>query len=230
MKLRLSFALLSVLVVGALFAPGAQAQMVALIDYVGFGWEDGGVPPSNPGDVFAITATATQLSSLFGIDLVGEEVTVYIYDLVSTGGIPNVPAPGFTTINYVGGMIEVYEDPSMDHTWGVFPPDPANDIPTFTNGTLLFQGAFNNFVLFLDSNGAGGFEGTVDGIATTVAELCLDPVDCAYTFGGAFGPDVGAQLPPGTDYDLQIDGTLEVDAAIPTEVSSFGAVKALFQN
>ena len=62
----------------------------------------------------------------------------------------------------------------------------------------------------------------------TSAAICDGLADCAYTFGGAFSRDVGAQIPDG--YDLQIDGTLEVDSAVPTTPTSFGAVKSLFRN
>jgi hypothetical protein len=227
MNHRLLLAFLSIFALGVLLTPAASAQSVALIDYVGYAWEDGGIPPSFPGDILAINAVATQMDPLFNIDLVGEEVTIYIYGLISTGEIADVPAPGFTTTSYVGGTIEVYEDPLMDHDWGaLFGGDPAGDVGTFNNGALLFQGDFTSFVLFLDSSGAGSFEGTVDGVVSTVAELCTDPVDCAYTFGGAFGQGV----PDGSGYHLQIDGTLEVDAAVPNDVASFGAIKALYQD
>ena len=61
-----------------------------------------------------------------------------------------------------------------------------------------------------------------------MAQLCDGLSDCAYTFGGAFTRDTGAQIPDG--YHLQIDGTLEVDAAVSTVHSSFGAIKALYED
>lgn len=217
-----AFLFAMVLVIGA--SP-AFAQNVILMDYVGFGWEDGGIPHSDPGDVLQITATATDLDALFGVDLSVEEATIYIYDLVSTGEFVD-GSSGWTYIAYTGGTIEVYEDPSNDHDWGTFPPNAL--LTTFTNGTLLFEGAFTDFTLTLTSQGAGGYEGNIDGVGGTVAQLCDGVSDCAYTFGGAFTRETGAQIPDG--YDLQIDGTLEVDAAVPTESLSFGAVKALYDH
>jgi hypothetical protein len=207
----------------AVAAGPAAAQMVALIDYVGYGWEDGGVPPSDPGDVLQIAAIADALDPVFGVDLGTDEVTIYISGLTSTGGFVD-GFTGWTIIGYVGGTIEVYSDPAKDHDWGVFPPNGTTP-STFTNGTLLFQGAFTDFTLILTAAGAGSYDGNIDGIGGTVAELCTD---CAYTFGGAFTSDTGAQIPDG--YHLQIDGTLEVDSAVKTTQTGWGALKALYQN
>lgn len=217
-------------VVLCIFAVPASAQMVILMDYSGFAWEDGGLPHSNSGDVLSITGVATALDPLFGVDLGVSEATIYIYDLVSMGEVYD-PVSGFTFIGYTGGTIEVYQDFSNDHDWGVFPPNPELD--TFTDqsvgfsGSLLFSGDFTDFSLTLNATGAGFYEGNIDGVGGTVASLCDGGAGCAYTFGGAFTRDTGAQMPDG--YDLQIDGTLEVDAAVPTEILSFGAIKALYE-
>jgi len=200
-----------------LFAIPASAQLVAVIDYVGFGWEDGGFPTSDPGDVLEVYAVGTSLDPIFGVDLGTEEVTVHLYDLVSAG---EVDVSGNTVISYVGGMIDVYSDTAMDADWGTFPPAGATG---WTNGTKILAGAFNDFTLVVNGFGAGAFEGNIDGIGGTVAELCNN---CEYTFGGAFTKDTGAQIPDG--YDLQIDGTLEVDTAVSTTQTSFGKIKSLY--
>ena len=203
-------------------ATPAAAGQIILMDYTGFGWESGGVPISNPGDVFAITAVAVSYDPLFGVAPSSQEVTIFIYDLISTG---EVPVGGDTYIAYTGGKIEVYEDAILDHDWGTFPPNGLQS--TFTNGALLFEGDFTDFGLQLTASGFGVYEGTIDGVGGTSAAICDGLTDCAYTFGGAFQREI-AQVPDG--YDLQIDGTLEVDAAVPATVSSFGAVKSLFNN
>jgi hypothetical protein len=159
---------------------------------------------------------------MFGVAPSSQEVTIVIYDLVSTGEFP-VGSDVF--IAYTGGKIEVYEDAILDHDWGTFPPNP--ELSTFTNGSLLFEGNFTDFGLQLTASGIGVYEGTIDGVGGTSAAICDGLSDCAYTFGGAFQREI-AQVPDG--YDLQIDGTLEVDSAVPTTVSSFGAVKSLFGN
>jgi len=202
-----------------LFALPASAQLVAIIDYVGFGWEDGGFPSSNPGDVLEVYAIATAVDPLFGVNTATHEVTVHIYDLVSTGEFLD-PFSGFTFVGYAAGMIDVYADPTQDSDWGTFPPAGASG---WTNGTKILAGAFTDFTLVVNGSGAGAFEGNIDGIGGTVAELCSG---CEYTFGGAFTKDTGAQIPSG--YDLQIDGVLEVDAAVSASQTSFGRIKALY--
>lgn len=204
------------------FALPVMAQQVILLDYSGFAYETGGIPHSDPGDVLVITGVATMLDDLFGVDLGVSEATVYIYGLSSTGEV--VDGYGNLLIGYTGGSIEVYEDPSNDHDWGINPPNA--ELATFQNGTLLFSGNFTDFNLTLTPSGAGGYSGNIDGVGGTVANLCDGSADCAYTFGGAFTKDTGAQIPDG--YDLQIDGTLEVDAAVPVDDTSFGAIKALY--
>ena len=52
--------------------------------------------------------------------------------------------------------------------------------------------------------------------------------DCAYTWGGAFTNESGAQIPDG--YDLQIDGLFELDGAVADEHSTWGDVKSLYAN
>lgn len=205
----------------ALSTSAAFAQSYAYIDYVGFGWEDGGVPTSNPGDELQLLLVADQIDAIFGVDLSSEEATMYIYGLTSTGEVPI--GGGSVMIGFTGGTIEVYEDPAQDHDWGSV--NPMSYVGSFTNGNLLFQGQFTDFTLFLDSFGAGAFDGVIDGIGGTVATTCTD---CAYTFGGAFTRDTGAQIPDG--YHLQVDGQLEVDRTVSTETSSWGSVKSLFRN
>ena len=222
MKRKLTMAV-AVSLAAAFVAVPAFATTVALVDYVGFGWEAGGVPPSNPGDVLQIAAVADQIDPIFGVNLGTEEATIFIYGLNSTGQYVD-PFTGWTIIGYTGGTLELYQDPANDHDWGVFPTN-ATVPSTFTNGGLLFRGAFTSFTLILDGIGGGSYEGTLDGVGGSAVALCTG---CAYTFGGAFTRQVGAQIPDG--YDLQIDGTLEVDRAVPNETMGWGAVKALYQN
>ena len=220
-------ALFAIALVFAVAAP-ASAQNVILMDYSGFSYETGGLgdgAPSNPGDVLVITAVADQYDELFGVDPLSQEVTVYIYDLVSDGGLVD---GDFLRIAYSAGRIEVYEDAVLNHDWGTNPPN--TELSTFTDGQLLFEGEFTRFNLDLaiagTAEGSGVYSGDIDGIGGTAANLCDGAADCAYTFGGAFGKPIAVQLPEG--YDVQIQGTLEVDAAVPTTTDSFGAVKSLF--
>lgn len=205
----------------ALCASGASAQ-VAVMDYLGFGWEDGGLPPSNPGDALQIAAIANAADPIFGLNLGIEEATIYVYGLTSTGEIPD--GFGNTIIAYVGGTLEVWRDPAENADWGVFPPN-ATAPSTFMDGSLLLQANFNDFILVLTPGGAGAFEGHLDGVAGALIQACTD---CLYTWGGSFDTNAGAQVPDG--YDVQIDGVLEIDESISTDHESFGALKALYGN
>lgn len=209
-----------VLLVAALISVPALAQEpTSNIDYVGFAWEDGGILPSDPGDILCVSAVGTTIDPIFGVPIdASNEVTIYISGLVSTGGID---MGTFTMVGYTAGHIEVYADSPIDHDWGVFPPNA--ELSTFLNGTLLFEGDFTDFTLYLTDAEAGSYNGNIDGIGGTIAEACSD---CAYTFGGLFGKGAGAQLPDG--YHLQIDGTLEVLNSVGSTDTSWGAVKALY--
>lgn len=206
----------------ALFAVPATAQ-VATIDYFGFGWEDGGIPSSNPGDVLEFTGVADFVDPLFGVSLAAVEVTFHASGLVSTGEIPI--GGGTVVINYVGGSLDVYVDAAKNADWGVFPPN-ATSPSTFMDGTLLFGGGFTSFTLFLAADGSGAYEGTLDGLAGTI--LGGGCSGCGYTWGGAFAAASGAQIPAG--YDLQIDGEFEVDAAVSNQDMGWGRVKSLYGN
>ncbi len=213
---------LAALVAGALAASPALAQ-TAIVDYVGYGWESGGVPPSNVGDALQIAAVADVIDPMFGVNLASEEATIFIYGLTSAGEFTDVNT-GWTIISYNGGTLELYSDPARNRDWGTFPPNGS--VPsTFTDGTLLFRGAFTSFTLIFTGPGAGTYEGNLDGVGGSAVQLCSG---CAYTFGGAFTRGTGAQVLEG--YDLQIDGTLEVNRAVPRETTGWGALKALYRN
>ncbi len=189
------------------------------IDYIGYGWEDGGFLPSNPGDVLEVTAVATGADPVFQIDFGVDELTFHMYDMVSTGEIPI--GGGTIMINYVGGYLDIYRDPAQNADWGVN-PSPA----TFTDGVLAFHGSFNSLTFFYTADGNGAFEGYLDGLSGEVIdEVC---VGCAYTWGGSFTQAAGAQIPAG--YDVQIDGVFELDGAVADEQSTWGDVKSLYGN
>lgn len=196
---------------------------VASLDYVGYGWEDGGFPPSDAGDVLNFVGVVTSGDLIFGLEPGVHETTIHLYDLVSTGGIDI--GGGNTMFNYVGGMLDIYTDPTFNAAWGTLPPN-ATAPSTFNDGTLFFRGAFTSCVLFMTSAGGGSYEGTLNGISgTLIDDFCED---CVYTWGGAFTAGVDAQLPEG--YDLQMDGIFEIDISVASETTSWDNMKALFRN
>jgi len=193
------------------------------IDYLGYGWETGGFLPSEAGDVLYFTCSAGAIDPVFGVDLGTEEVTFYMYDLVSTGEIDT--GGNNVMVNYSGGYLDIYRDAAQNADWGTYPPN-ATSPATFTDGTLLFRGAFTSMTVFVNIVGNGAFEGALDGIAGEIlSEVCQD---CAYTWGGTFLKGTGAQIPDG--YDLQVDGLFELDGAVANEESTWSGVKSLYGN
>ena len=192
---------------------------VAAIDYYGYAWETGGFPPSNPGDDLVFTCVGDAADPLFGVDLVNEELTLYMSAMTSSG--ENDIGGGVLRIDYTGGTLEIYRDAGMNADWGINPPN-ATSPSTFIDGTLFFQGTFNSMTVFLSPDGSGSYEGSLNGIGgTMINEICND---CVYTWGGSFISP--AQILEG--YDLQVDGVFEIDQTVSAEESSWGSVKALF--
>jgi hypothetical protein len=217
--MRKSITLMALLLVVA-FAIPAFGQ-ASDIDYLGYAWETGGFPPSDPGDVLVFTGVGNAADPVFGVDLTTEELTFYMYDLVSTGSVDI--GGGTLMINFTGGYLEIYRDAAMNADWGIAPPN-ATSPSTFIDGTLFFLGSFNSMTLFLTTAGDGSYEGSLDGIGgTMIDDVCTG---CVYTWGGNFTPPSGAQIPDG--YDIQVDGVFEIEEAVSTEGASWGSVKALF--
>ncbi|MFQ5601066.1 MAG: hypothetical protein ACE5G2_11005, partial [Candidatus Krumholzibacteriia bacterium] len=160
-------------------------------------------------------------------NLATDEVTIWVTDLVSTGQVDI--GFGFLSISYTGGIIEVWQDPSKDHDFGISPPN-ATVPSTFTNGSLFLGGVFNSFVLFFDTNtGSGAYEGSIaftsgSGL-TTVQGIQGD----GFTFGGVLDSTAsGGAVPQG--YDLQVDGVIEVVVEVAVEETTWGKVKSLYHN
>lgn len=207
--------------VGALI-PATSAQGIEIADYVGYAWETGGFPPSNPGDELKFVGVADAVDPLMGVDLATEEVTFYVYGLISTGASVDDPAPGFTTYYYTGGMLEVYRDAAKNAAYGTTPPNLTAP-STFTDGTLLLKGSFTSFAITYDLFGNGSYGGPADGLS---GELITSCTGCIFTWGGSFTNDVGAQIPDG--YDLQLDGILDIDSAVPSPSTDWGTIKSKY--
>ncbi len=200
----------------------SPAGAIVVGDYIGYGYETGGFLPSDAGDELVFTAVATAANPVTGADLGIQEMTFYAYGLISDG--QTVDSSGNTTVNYTGGKLKVYLDGSQNADWGTNPPNTTSP-STFSDGALLFEGDFTNFVIVIQADGAGAYEGNLDGVAGTLLDSTCS--ECGYTWGGAWTTDAGAQTIDG--YDLQIDGKFDLLEAVPTETDSWGAVKSTFQ-
>jgi hypothetical protein len=198
----------------------AQAQN-ALIDYQGYSWETGGFPASDPSDVLSIVGVVDSLDSRFGVNLLLDEVTLHVTDLVSNG---QVLSGNLLTVSYTGGTINLYRDPSRDHDYGVNPPN-ATAPPTFVNGSLFLSGTLTNFFMAYDlSTGTGAYEGQANFTGGSgLATLNLLNAN-GYTFGGTLR---NGSVPQG--YDLQVDGVIEVEVRVGVEPSSWSHIKDLYR-
>ena len=189
---------------------------------MGWGWETGGFPTSEPGDELHFLGVTSYLDPEFEIDLGVDELTLHVHGLISMGEIDL----GFMKrINYPGGYLELYQDSAKNADWGTYPPN-ATGPGTFADGELYFAGEFTEFHINYRTDGSGSFSGYLNGLSGTMIEGGCS--ECVYTWGGAFGRESSSQVLDG--YDLQMDGVLEIDGAVASEPVSWDSVKALFNN
>jgi hypothetical protein len=77
----------------------------------------------------------------------------------------------------------------------------------------------------MTAGGGGSFEGTLNGLGGEIlGDLCTD---CAYTWGGTFTQETGADIPAG--YDMQMDGELLIEGSVANEFETWSGVKNLFR-
>jgi hypothetical protein len=195
---------------------------VDIIDYQGYAWETGGFVPSNVNDVLNIVGITDNIDAVFGIDLNIEEVTIHATGLVSTGQVPL--GGGVIAVSYAGGTLQVWQDPAMNHDYGINPAN-ATAPSTFIDGALLFGGFFTNFVLYFDTvNGVGSYEGNVTWTAGSGLAMYQNN---GFTFGGVLNSAASSgSVPQG--YDLQADGIIEVNPIIAVEDKTWSGVKSLY--
>ena len=209
-----------------LVAGGAQADS-ALIDYLGYSYETGGMLPSNPGDALTILGLVDNLDPRFGVNLLTNEVTLVASGLISSGQVDI--GGGYLSIAYTGGTLNLYNDPSMDHDYGTNPPNGTAP-STFSNGTLFLGGTFDNFFLYFDtSTGTGGYEGYLSFTAGSGLAALSQINSPGYTFGGVLNSTAAPGINIPTGYDLQVDGVLEVGPFVGVQPMSWGAVKEMFR-
>ena len=213
-------------VLAALLMAGSAQADVALIDYQGYSYETGGFPPSAAGDALTIVGIVDDLDTRFGVDLQTTEITVVASGLVSDGQVDI--GGGIWSIVYTGGALNLYEDPTPDHDYGVNPPNGTAP-STFSNGTLFLGGTFDSFLLYFDTaTGTGGYEGYLT-FALGSGLAALSQISAlGYTFGGVLtSAAAGGNVPTG--YDLQVDGVLQVGPFVAVQPMSWGAVKEMFR-
>ena len=108
-------------ILALLAAPLAWAQNLDELDYDGFMWETNSFPPSSPGEMLHLCAVVNSISPESGLDLTTSELTMWAWNLASTGQADF--GGGFIGITYVSGMIELWHDPAMNANYGTHPPN-----------------------------------------------------------------------------------------------------------
>jgi hypothetical protein len=210
----------------SIFGSAAFAQTVTpIIDYQGNAWETGGIPPSNPGDIFSIAAVVDALDPIFAVNLATTELTLWVTNLQSTGQVDI--GGGFLATTFVGGDIQLWDDPSKNRSYGINPPN-ATVPSTFTDGTLFLGGILTSFILFYDtSTGSGAYEGNIIFNAGSALSTVTGIQGDGFTFGAVLDTQAtGGNVPEG--YDFQIDGVIEVTIIVAVEKTTWGQVKSLY--
>jgi len=196
-----------------------------IIDYQGYAWETGGFTPSNANDMLNIVGITDNVDAIFGVNLGTEELTIWVTNLVSTGQVPL--GGGVIAVNYVGGDIQVWQDPAMNHDYGINPPN-ATAPSTFVDGSLLLGGMFTSFVLYFDTvNGVGSYEGNVVWSAGSALGTINGIQNDGFTFGGVLNNAAASGTVP-DGYDLQADGVIEVNVVVGVEDKTWSGVKSLY--
>lgn len=205
----------------ALFAMGSSAiaQQNQILHVSGHSWEDGGFPPSNPGDVAYIVGDLNDIEDPLVWDTANYSYTFYVRSLVAIGE-SNVG--GTRVAPYTGGLFTIYVDwlPS-NGDFGINPPNLTSP-STFTDGISVYlDGFFQDFTLtYNDLTQSGSFTGTLNFTGGDVFPLLTA------TTGWTFGANLAGVSPTG--YDLQMNGDVFL-AVVGVEDESWGGIKSLYR-
>ena len=185
-----------------------------------------GNPLSGVGTVSKFDAPFTDLDAMDPT----KEYTIYLYGLTSLGTV-TTGSPGlqFYSTSYAGGTIEIYEDLSPDHDYGVNPPNGTAP-STFTDGLMILRGNFTRFVV--ETNDFTQFQvGNAEGDITWTGGSLLartnqggEPCPGLFTGGLTWRPTL---LIPG--YLFRHDGKIDLNCPVPAAPSSWGKIKANYR-
>ncbi len=228
------FIVLGTLAVGCLaLITGAQAQ-TTLLNFTSFMYESDntpgvqGFPPSAPGDVLRAVGFVESIVPDLDWDTGQVQLTVYFNDLISIGEVDL--GGGVYYIVYTGGTLDIvaqrYDAP--DYTAPQYGTDPPNATApsTFIDGEVYLRGSFYNFYMtYMPGMSIGNFEGHLNWTGgTQLNSLFTDPQ--GYTVAGTVDASA-APVPAG--YDLEADGYISFDAAIPADEATWGQLKNLYR-
>jgi len=159
-----------------------------------------------------------------------KEYTIVISGLVSQGTVPtNIGIGNVFNTEYSGGSIQIYEDLSPDHDYGVNPPNLTAP-PTFADGTLLLTGSFTSFHTLTNDftlHQSGNAEGEINWTGGSLYNLTFrggEPCPGLFTGGLTWKPSVLLQ-----GYLFRHDGKIDLNCPVAAEASTWGKIKASYR-
>ena len=161
-----------------------------------------------------------------------KEYTIHAYNLISAGTTSlGPPSTTFYTTNYLGGVIEIYEDLSPDASFDANPPNAG--VPgDFTDGTLILSGVFmsfytetNNFTQFQIGHSEGNIVWT-GGLYFPLMHEEGGDEPCPGLYTGALTWRAGTVT---TGYLFRHDGKIDFNCPVSSRPSTWGAVKKLYR-
>jgi hypothetical protein len=202
-------------------APAARSD-TAFFDCYGFSYLEG--DPFTAGTLVTIPLlfNEDQPHPVFGLDLVHNEYTVLITDLVISGVQNN---GGVQVVTYSGGRISVYEDPARNARWTPWPPNGV--VPgVFADGTALLTGSFRDCVLVFDTGSeVGSVQGHLDFTGGTRLHDVVSP-DGWFLLGGTT-TNPAWDIPDG--YDMAWDTQLIPPSTVATQPATWGRIRSLYR-
>ncbi len=229
MKLRIAVITAALLATASV---AAQAQYQFITDYYGFSWENGA--HWTAGTEWKMDGILDDIIPPLTADFGANEYTYYMSGnsqsgpavQVGSGIDPRNGAYVIYQIVYTGGRLDVYEDPSKDHDWGINPTNGTSPA-TFINGTLYLGATMSNTVFYITKYTSTGYE-----LGSFEADLTFDSGShlfqigsvgsSGYTFAGLTKNNRSA-IPTG--YLERIDGQQFVTPVLPT---TWGGIKSQF--
>jgi hypothetical protein len=204
----------------SLLATVARAE-APTIHFSGYLRETGGFGLSAAGDTLWLASRITSIDGAGELpyDPATNEYTLVFVGLISQGEQIN---SGVSTIRYLPGRLEIYEDPSFNSDYLVLPL--GNEPPTsFLDGALWLAGTLPEmgFTLWRDL-GMGLFESDF----FPDAGSAQPGFPALLTCGGTMVPTyVSTFVDAG--YDIAMDGEVWQEY-VPARAGSFGEIKALY--
>ena len=212
----------SLILLAASVAALTAAHADPFFDFYGYSYLDG--PSFTVGTLTTVPMRfdPIQPEPPMTLDLVNNEYTVLL-DQMQIADVQFVDPVYIVT--YANGDIYVHEDPAMNSSWAINPPN-AQVPATFQDGTLILIGHFTECSMIFDASGMTGVvQGHVNFTGGTRLNELADPNGWLF-FGGTSSNPVH-EIPVG--YDMAWDPQLLSPIPIVTRPTTWGAIRGLYR-